>query len=101
MDLTALDAALRGAALTLSVKRAACGRAQPQIVVACPASVPEHRARGVVFAVAALASLAVPLDASWIVRGDPGARRVYVDLAEGAHGREIARALHVLRGVVT
>jgi hypothetical protein len=53
-----------------------------------------------VFAVAALASIATPLDERWVVRSDPGTRRVILDLPTNAHGREIERALRVLRRVI-
>jgi hypothetical protein len=98
---SALSRALALAELTLSVKRGAAGHAQPQVVVECPHDFPEPRARAVVFTVAALASMATPLDERWVVRSDPGARRAYLDLSTGAHGREIERALRVLRIVIS
>jgi hypothetical protein len=98
---SALARALGRAELTISVKRGPAGRPQPQIAVECPPGYPEARARAAVFAVAALASAATPLDERWVVRSDPGARRVVVDLAPDAHGREIERALRVLRTVIS
>lgn len=97
---TELARALERAELTLFVKRGGGGHPQPQIAVHCPKGVPEARARAAVFAVAALASIATPLDERWVVRGDPGARRVYLDLPAHAHGREIERALRLLRTVI-
>ena len=96
-----LARALERAELTLFVKRGGGGAPQPQIAIHCPRGYPEARARGAVFAVAALVSMATPLDERWVVRGDAAARRVYLDLQANAHGREIERALRVLRRVIS
>jgi len=97
---TELARALERTELTLFVKRGGGGHPQPQIAIHCPRGFPEARARAAVFAVAALASIATPLDERWVVRSDPGTRRVILDLPTNAHGREIERALRVLRRVI-
>jgi hypothetical protein len=98
---TELARALERTELTLFVKRGGGGNPQPQIAIHCPRGFPEARARAAVFAIAALASIATPLDERWVVRGDPGTRRVILDLPTNAHGREIERALRVLRRVIS
>ena len=59
---TELARALERTELTLFVKRGGGGHPQPQIAIHCPRGFPEARARAAVFAVAALASIATPLE---------------------------------------